>query len=57
MDSNPISVNDFLKLKALSLRDSKNKEQVIVKEDIRGVNGNSLHDHYSNYGPWLMNIT
>lgn len=52
MDSNPISVNDFLKLKALSLRDSKNKEQVIVKEDIKGVNGNSLHDHYSKL--WTM---
>ena len=52
MDSNPISLNDILKLKALSLRDSKNKEQVIVKEDIRGVNGNSLHDHYSKL--WTM---
>ena len=52
MDSNPISINDFLKLKTLSLRDSKNKEQVIVKEDINGVNGSSLHDHYSKL--WTM---
>lgn len=52
MDSNPISVNDFLKLKALSIRNSKNKEQVIVKEDVKGVNGNSLHDHYSKL--WTM---
>lgn len=52
MDSNPTSVNDFLKLKTLSLRDSKNKEQVIVREDINGVNGSSLHDHYSKL--WTM---